>query len=124
MARARSSRVRIPDPCVVVIFGASGDLTARKLMPALYDLRATGGLPEQFAVVGFARTDQSDDGFREKMREAIVARGDFDEAVWEKFAECLHYIPAGDHDEAAYRELDRDLKQLDAKHGTNGNRLY
>ena len=62
---------RAPDPCAIVIFGASGDLTKRKLIPALYALAFRKLLPERFAVVGVARTPESDEDFRERMREAV-----------------------------------------------------
>jgi glucose-6-phosphate 1-dehydrogenase len=124
-ARAPKSRVRIPDPCALVIFGASGDLTARKLFPALYDLKVAKLLPDNFAVIGFSRTEMTDDQFRESMHDALAARGQpVDETVWSAFAPSIHYIPAGDHDEAAYRSLHNELQELDSKHETNGNRLY
>ncbi len=121
MARAAE---RVPDPSVLVIFGASGDLTARKLVPALYDLAAQKLLPESFAVVGFARTSMSDPEFRERMREALASHATFDEEVWARFAPALHYICSGEHDEAAYRMLASRLENVDEHHGTRGNRLY
>jgi glucose-6-phosphate 1-dehydrogenase len=125
MARTRASRIRIPDPCAIVIFGASGDLTSRKLIPALFDLKKDGLLPERFAVVGFSRTEMDDDAFRHAMHEALVADGEqVDEKTWETFVQALHYIPAGDHDEAAYRRLADELQELESKHETNANRLY
>jgi glucose-6-phosphate 1-dehydrogenase len=85
-------------PLTVVIFGASGDLTARKLIPALYNLGLKGRLPEGTKVLGVARTENSDDGFRgliaKKLREAAVAAKEtFDEAKWAEFAANLHYLP-------------------------------
>src|SRR5205814_8840473 len=79
---------RRPEPCVIVIFGASGDLTSRKLMPALYALAFRGLLPEHFAVVGAARTEESDDEFRERMKEAVQqhARDQFRQEVWDELA--------------------------------------
>ena len=65
------SQVKKPHACVVVIFGASGDLTQRKLIPALYNLALEKRLPERFAVVGYARSDMTDNAFREKMRDAV-----------------------------------------------------
>src|SRR5260221_8148185 len=125
MARKRASRIRLPDPCAIVIFGASGDLTSRKLIPALFDLKKDGLLPGRFAVIGFSRTPSDDDAFRTTMHDALIADGEqVDETTWEAFAQSLHYIAAGDHDEAAYRRLANELQELEAKHETNGNRLY
>ena len=66
---------RVPEPCAVTIFGASGDLTQRKLMPALYCLAVNRFLPDRFAIVGVARTEMSDDEFRARMREAVEQHG-------------------------------------------------
>ncbi|MEX2219439.1 MAG: glucose-6-phosphate dehydrogenase [Phycisphaerales bacterium] len=85
-----------PDPCILVIFGASGDLTGRKLIPALYDLSKTGGahgqLPERFAVIGVSRTAMSDDEFRGKMRESARKHAaSYDDASWNAFVPKVHY---------------------------------
>src|SRR5574342_48160 len=83
---------RRPHACVLTIFGASGDLTKRKLMPALYNLALENRLPQRFAVVGYARSEMTDEAFRDKMRQAV---GEFsrtglkDPAAWEKFANSL-----------------------------------
>src|SRR5690349_3792048 len=79
------------EPCVLVIFGATGDLMRRKLMPALWSLRGEGCL-ENIQILGIGRTPMSDDEFRESMHEALKAAGkDGDEAEWRKFAERIHY---------------------------------
>jgi len=83
---------RKPHACVLVIFGASGDLTKRKLIPALYNLALENRLPERFAVVGYARSEMSDDVFREKMRDAVKEfsrTGLANDSVWERFAATL-----------------------------------
>ena len=83
------ARAKKPHACVVTIFGASGDLTKRKLIPALYNLALEKRLPERFAVVGYARSEMTHEDFREKMREAVGAfsrTGLKDEAVWQQFA--------------------------------------
>src|SRR6202020_1120530 len=95
---------RRPEPCILVIFGASGDLTERKLMPALYALAYRHLLPERFAVVGAARTDESDDEFRERMKNAVKehARDAFDQDVWDSLASGMRYSTleaADDHAE-------------------------
>src|SRR5690348_6202459 len=84
---------RRPDPCVIVIFGASGDLTKRKLFPALYSLALRRMLPEKFGVLGIARTEWSDDEFRERMKRAVqeFGRDDFDEETWKWLAEGMRY---------------------------------
>ena len=85
---------RTADPCAVVIFGASGDLTKRKLVPALYRLTQEKLLPAEFAIVGFSRTPMSHDQFRASMREAIEtysAAQSIDEEVWQSFAQGISY---------------------------------
>src|SRR3982751_6655267 len=85
---------RTPDPCVFVIFGASGDLTQRKLMPALYSLAYRRLLPEQFAVLGVARSPGTDDEFRSRMEDAVKehARDPFRADIWEKLADGMRYV--------------------------------
>ena len=85
---------RTPEPCALVIFGASGDLTRRKLFPALYALAYRRLLPEQFAVVGVARTEMADDDFREQMEQAVreFARDEFRQDVWDSLATGIRYI--------------------------------
>ena len=84
---------RRPEPCVVVIYGASGDLAQRKLMPALYALAVRHLLPERFAVVGAARSEETDDAFRERMKEAVqrYARDEFRQDVWDELAAGMRY---------------------------------
>ena len=84
---------RRPDSCILVIFGASGDLTAKKLMPALYALAVRGLLPEHFGIVGAARSAESDDQFRERMKQAVKdhARDPFEDEAWEKLAGGMRY---------------------------------
>jgi glucose-6-phosphate 1-dehydrogenase len=117
---------RTPDPCVFVIFGASGDLTQRKLLPALYSLAYRRLLPEKFAVVGAARTEESDDAFRARMEEAVKdhARDPFQQDVWEKLADGMHYIATDFGDEAFEQRLRKRITQLDEERGTAGNRIY
>jgi glucose-6-phosphate 1-dehydrogenase len=119
-----SRRVRSPDPNTLVIFGASGDLASRKLIPALFELHTSKMLPERFAIVGFSRTDFSDVEFRDQMRAALELTGTIDEEAWTTFADMLHYVPAGEHDAAAYRNLMKELAELDAQHRCEGNRLF
>jgi len=105
-----------PHACVTAIFGASGDLTKRKLIPALYNLALENRLPERFAVVGYARSAMNDDGFRKKMRDAVrefSRTGLKDEAVWEKFAATLFYIQGGYDDSDGYRRLKEFIDNFD-----------
>jgi glucose-6-phosphate 1-dehydrogenase len=114
-----------PDPCVMVIFGASGDLTKRKLLPAVYTLYKERFVPPNFSVVGFARSEMSDDEFRSRMREALEEFvGPVDSATWAKFAEGLRYISAHPHHSEEYKKLAQVLEQLDRERGTGGNRVY
>lgn len=117
---------KIADPCILVIFGATGDLTARKLIPALYNLARDGQLPSHFACVGFARRDKSHNDFRQEMRDAIVnfSRTKLDEAIWQTFSEQLFYHKSEFHDDEGYAALDRFLKDLDGQFGTQGNRVF
>lgn len=85
------------DPCLMVIFGASGDLARRSLLPSLFELARDGLLPDPFVVLGMARSDWDDDAFRRGMREAVAPDGSEAREVWDSFAEKLHYL-AGDFD--------------------------
>jgi glucose-6-phosphate 1-dehydrogenase len=117
---------RAPDPCILVIFGASGDLTKRKLFPALYSLAFRRLLPEKFAVVGAARSEESNDEFKERMKAAVQenARDPFRDDVWEPLADGMRYVPLDFADEHGEDELARTLTELDAERDTRGNRVY
>ena len=117
---------RTPDPCVFVIFGASGDLTNKKLMPALYALMLRRLLPEHFAIAGVARTDGDDEAFRNDMKKAVQqhARDEFREDVWNDLAESMHYVATDFADEGGENALQDLLVRLDEEHGLNGNRVY
>lgn len=105
----------------VVIFGASGDLTSRKLIPAWYNLYRQNRLPEQFQVVGFARRPYSHDDFRGLMRDALAKNEDFDEKTWEKFAQKLWYSRGDLNTAADYESLHKFLYDIEK---SNANRLY
>jgi len=117
---------RIPDPCAFVIFGASGDLTQRKLLPAIYSLAFRRLLPERFAVVGVARTEQTDEAFREKMREAVQkhSRDELRQDVWDWLAASMHYVATEFADDAGEDRLVELLNSLDEDQGLAGNRVY
>jgi glucose-6-phosphate 1-dehydrogenase len=123
----RSSGVdRVIAPAAMVIFGVSGDLTSRKLMPALYDLAVGQPLPEGFSIVGVSRRNWSDEEFREKMREAVAAsaRTPVTDDAWQGFAKGLSYVQADFADPAAYGRLGDRLREIDADRGTKGNRIF
>ena len=117
---------RTPDPCALVIFGASGDLTRRKLFPALYSLALRRLLPEQFAVVGVARSEESDDEFRERMKHAVqeFGRDEFKEDVWDWLAEGMRYVATDFADEGGEDRVRDVLNELDEQRKTAGNRVY
>ena len=115
---------RTPDHCALVIFGASGDLTQKKLFPALYSLALRRLLPEHFAVVGVARTEESDDDFRERMKRAVQEHGrdEFRDDVWDQLADGMRYIATDFADEHGEEELERTLTELDGERGLRGSR--
>ena len=117
---------RTPDPCALVIFGASGDLTHKKLMPALYALMLRRLLPPRFAIVGVARTEEDDDGFREDMKQAVQkhARDEFRQDVWDELAANMHYVATDFADETGEHALGDLLSRLDEERDLGGNRVY
>ena len=116
---------RTPEPCIVVIFGASGDLTKRKLLPALYHLEQAGLLPEDFAVVGVARRDLSAT-FAPDMKDGIMKGGgvDADEAKLQPFLDRVQYFATNFDDDEGFEKLKTYLAGLDEKFKTKGNRLF
>ena len=118
---------RTADPCTVIIFGASGDLTKRKLVPALYRLTQEGLLPAEFAILGFARSKMSHDDFRAKMKDAIATYSEaksVDETVWESFAKGIFYLAGDINNPESYKEMSALLDQIDSQRGTAGNRVF
>jgi len=117
---------RSPDPCTLVIFGASGDLAHKKLMPALYALALRRLLPPRFAIVGVARTEGDDDAYRADMRSAVQqhARDPFREDVWEELAASLHYVPTEFDNAGGEDRLHDLLGRLDEERGLGGNRVF
>ena len=117
---------RTPDPQIIVIFGASGDLTQRKLVPALYKLRRDRRISPETTIVGVARRDWSDDFFREHMREGIeqFSDGIGVEELWQDFAQGLFYYPGDIDNQESYQKLKELLSELDEKRGTRGNRMF
>jgi glucose-6-phosphate 1-dehydrogenase len=115
------------DPCAVILFGASGDLARRKVIPAMYDLAQNKSLGERYAIVGFARTPMTDDSFRSMAGEAaktISEVGPIDPAKWDEFASNLHYSPGDYADQNSFAQLAKCLAEIDAKKQLGGNRLF
>lgn len=118
---------KVADPCIMVIFGATGDLTARKLIPALYNLAHDGLLPAHFACVGFARRSWTHDEFREEMRDAVARFSrtkPIDESLWESFSRQLFYHQSDFDNDDGYKSLQPLLNQIDKDLGTGGNRVF
>ncbi|MGO8686545.1 MAG: glucose-6-phosphate dehydrogenase [Candidatus Dormibacteria bacterium] len=117
--------VPVPPPTALVIFGATGDLTKRKLMPALYALAIDGLLPEKLAVIGAGRHPLSDEEFRAAMRDAVTrfARLRLDEEVWSRFASGLSYAAFSETD-GGLDAVKQALERADGERGTAGNRIY
>ena len=118
---------RIPEPATMVIFGASGDLTKRKLLPALYSLTRERMLPGRFAVIGYARRPMSDDAFRAEMRagcEEFARRRPVDPGVWDGFAPNLFYQSGEYDDPKAFVALRERLEQVERTLGLPGNRVF
>jgi glucose-6-phosphate 1-dehydrogenase len=116
---------RSPDPCVLVVFGATGDLTRRKIFPALYALASRRLLPERFGVVGVARTEQTTKQWVAEMKKAVQEHGrdEFDAGVWNELAEGLRYVATEFVDDAGEDRVVEALRELDETRGTAGNRL-
>jgi glucose-6-phosphate 1-dehydrogenase len=118
---------RKADPSTIVIFGAAGDLTGRKLVPALYNLYFDGWLPEEFAIVGVDISKISDDNFRALMRKktnGFSRRGKVDEKVWGNFAKKIHYIAGDFNDASMFKKLCRLFGAIDKKLETVTNKIF
>ncbi len=117
---------RVPEPCALVVFGVTGDLARKKLIPAVYDLANRGLLPPGFVLLGFARRDWGDGDFEQIAKQAAKegARTEFREEVWQRLAEATKFIPGSFDDDHAFDQLAQMLKDLDASHGTGGNAAF
>ena len=118
---------RSAPPASIVIFGASGDLTHRKLVPALYNLAVARLLPAEFAVIGFSRTKMTSEEFRASLLDGLKEHSrtqPIDPEIWESFSAGITYRPGGFDDAASYQELASDLIAMDQQRGTSGNRLF
>src|SRR5947207_8613005 len=114
-------------PCALIIFGASGDLAKRKLLPAVYEMLRENMLPQQFSLLGYSRTEMSDDQFRKELRDSLqkyARMKPIDEAVAKRLESATYYI-AGDYGtDESHMKLAKKLREVDEKHGTAGNRLF
>jgi glucose-6-phosphate 1-dehydrogenase len=117
---------RIAGPSALIIFGVTGDLARKKLMPAVYDLANRGLLPPGFALVGFARRDWADQDFAKVVHDAVeqYARTPFDEDVWKQLAEGIRFVQGEFDDDAAFLDLKKTLAELDKTRGTMGNHAF
>ncbi len=117
---------RIAGPCSLVIFGVTGDLSRKKLMPAVYDLAARGLLPPGFALVGFARRDWADQDFTQVVLDSVKqhARTPFRQEVWDALAEGCRFVPGDITDDAAFQTLAHTVADLDRVRGTGGNHAF
>ncbi|KNC20425.1 glucose-6-phosphate dehydrogenase [Arthrobacter sp. RIT-PI-e] len=117
---------RIAGPSSLVLFGVTGDLARKKLMPAIYDLANRGLLPPSFGLVGFGRRDWSDEEFVEQVRDSVTqhARTPFDETVWEQLAAGIRFVQGNFDDDAAFEQLRGTLQDLDRSRGTRGNAAF
>jgi glucose-6-phosphate 1-dehydrogenase len=124
---AKKSSISPADPCTIVIFGASGDLARRKLVPALYGLAAQNCLARRFAIIGFSRTPMSDEAFQNTAVESVKKFADaatLREAECKEFAKALAYVAGEYHSPEAFEHLKNRLEELDRDHKLNGNRLF
>ena len=117
---------RVAGPCVLVLFGVTGDLSRKKLMPAVYDLANRGLLPPGFSLVGFARRDWEDEDFAQVTHDAVKehARTPFNDTVWQQLSEGIRFVPGEFADDAAFDRLAQTVAQLDTERGTGGNYAF
>ncbi|MGY1842736.1 glucose-6-phosphate dehydrogenase [Modestobacter sp. SYSU DS0875] len=117
---------RVPEPCALVVFGITGDLSRKKLLPAVYDLANRGLLPTNFALLGFARRDWGDVEFSELARSAARehARTPWREEVWERLANSVRFVQGSFDDDNAFDELAENLAELEGSHGIGGNAAF
>jgi glucose-6-phosphate 1-dehydrogenase len=117
---------RVAGPCVLVLFGVTGDLASKKLLPAIYDLANRGLLPPGFSLVGFARRDWEDADFAKLTHDAVKAhaRTPFRDTVWQQVSEGVRFVPGEFADDEAFDRLAETVAQLDAERGTGGNYAF
>ncbi|MEO8210137.1 MAG: glucose-6-phosphate dehydrogenase [bacterium] len=122
-----TEKQKVPEPCIMVIFGASGDLTKRMLIPSLFKLYAEKLLPENFTVVGFSRKELDHYSFRKSMEDAVIDFGNSESlpsGVWEKFEKNIFFLPAEYNDLNSFKNLKTELDKFDKERNIKGNRLF
>ena len=117
---------RVAGPCGVILFGVTGDLSRKKVMPAIYDLANRGLLPPGFALVGFARRDWADEDFAQLVHDNVRehSRTPFREEVWDQLAQGIRFVEGDLGDPEAYARLKATVDELDATRGTGGNHAF
>ncbi|MEP6851662.1 MAG: glucose-6-phosphate dehydrogenase [bacterium] len=117
---------RVPEPCALVVFGVTGDLARKKLMPAIYDLANRGLLPTDFVLLGFARRDWEDGDFEDLAKKSAkdAARTTWNEEVWNRLSGNIKFVPGSFDDDDAFDELARTLDELRDSHGIKGNAAF
>ncbi|MGA7787687.1 MAG: glucose-6-phosphate dehydrogenase [Xanthobacteraceae bacterium] len=125
-AKTAPTKARPADPCCLVIFGASGDLTHRLLVPALYNLAVEGLLPEAFALIGVARSESSNEAFAADLAKSLpkFATRDIDQRAVKRVLGCVAYVQGGPDDDTTYQKIGRELSRIERERGTRGNRLF
>ena len=121
---SRDRRIpRVAGPCVLVMFGVTGDLASKKLLPAVYDLANRGLLPPGFSLVGFARRDWADEDFAQVAYDAVKlhARTPFRDTVWQQMLEGVRFVSGEFADDEAFDNLAKTVAELDQSRGTGGN---
>ena len=126
MAKTGATKARPADPCCLVIFGATGDLTHRLLVPALYNLAVDALLPEAFALIGVARSALSSDAFRDDLAKSLpkFATRQIDQSVVKRVLACVAYVQGDPDDDATYKKIGQELARIERERGTKGNRLF
>ena len=126
MATETNNKSHISPPCILVIFGAAGDLTKRKLVPALYNLRKENLLPESFAIIGVARAEMNDEEFRRRLRDDMneFATEKVEAEVWDWIAQRLFYLWGDFNDEQTFANLKDALEKVDRESDTRGNYCF
>ena len=121
-----AATARPADPCCLVIFGASGDLTHRLLVPALYNLAAAGLLPQAFGLIGIARTPSSSEAFREDLAKSLpqFAGRPIDQKVLKHVLGCVAYVQSDPDDDSTYAKIGQELARIERERATRGNRLF
>ncbi len=118
------SRERELEPLTIIIYGATGDLTWRKLIPALYELYSSGSLPTSFRIVGTGRTDLGDEEWRDRLRDGMERAGDHDPSHWQDFAAALSYIRVHPGEPSQFDNLARAVRRMNGRAGAGANLLH